>query len=233
MMRIERPMSGDSRPLPKGRAGTGGWLPLGLLLSFGLVTGCATTPPAEPANICAIFAEQDDWYPASLQAQRKWGMPVSVQMAIMKQESAFVADAQPPRRWFLGFIPLSRPSTAYGYSQALDGTWTRYQKSTGNTGAERDDFADAVDFMGWYAHQSQVELGIPPRDAYRQYLAYHEGQGGYERGTYRQKPWLMDVAHKVAADATRYQRQLRGCQPALDAALAFANPSEPPAVNGG
>lgn len=182
--------------------------------------GCATTPPSEPANLCAIFNEKDDWYEASLAAQKAWGIPVAVQMAIMKQESAFVADAQPPRDWFLGFIPLSRPSSAYGYSQALDGTWDQYVESTGHSGAERDDFADAVDFIGWYARQSQSQLGISPRDAYRQYLAYHEGQGGYARGSYQKKPWLRDVARRVASTADRYQRQLDGCKPELDETLA-------------
>lgn len=196
------------------------WVPTIGLLPVLWLAGCATTPPSEPASLCAIFAEKDDWYEASRKAQQRWGVPVSVQMAIMKQESAFVADARPPRRWFLGFIPLSRPSTAYGYSQALDGTWERYQNSTGNAAAKRDDFADAVDFIGWYTHQSQIELGIPPQDAYRQYLAYHEGQGGYQRGSYRQKPWLMQVARAVGATASRYQRQLEGCRPNLDAALA-------------
>jgi hypothetical protein len=187
-----------------------------LLIAMGL-TGCATAPPSTPSNLCAIFAEKEEWYAASRAAQRQWGVPVSVQMAIMKQESAFVADARPPRDWFLGFIPLGRPSTAYGYSQALDGTWERYQSSTGRSDAERDDFADAVDFIGWYTHASQMELGIPAYDAYRQYLAYHEGQRGYSRGSYRRKPWLMDVARKVAGTATRYQRQLETCRPALEA----------------
>ncbi len=194
-------------------------LPLVLLLPLGL-TGCAGAPPGEPSNLCAIFKEKDDWYEASVSAQKEWGMPVAVQMAIMKQESAFIADARPPREWFLGFIPLSRPSSAYGYSQALDGTWDRYVQSTGHTGAGRDDFADAVDFMGWYARQSQTELGIAPGDAYRQYLAYHEGQGGYARRSYRQKPWLMDVARKVASTADRYQRQLDSCKPEFDEELA-------------
>lgn len=202
---------------PKARCPWAAWLALAACLS---AAGCATSPPAEPANVCAIFQEQGEWYAASRQVQDQWGVPVPVQMAIMKQESAFVADAQPPRRWYLGFIPGPRPSTAYGYSQALDGTWQRYQESTGHSDAERDDFADAADFIGWYVRQTQRVLGIPPRDAYRQYLAYHEGQAGYARGSYRQKPWLLDVAHHVAADASRYQRQLRGCRIELDEALA-------------
>jgi hypothetical protein len=197
-----------------------GWaLLLAGLLLLGL-SGCATTPPSTPTDVCAIFQEKDDWYAASRDAQVRWGLPISVQMAIMKQESAFVADARPPRDWFLGFIPLGRPSSAYGFSQALDGTWERYRESTGKTSAARDDFGDAVDFMGWYANQSRIELGIPPSDAYRQYLAYHEGQAGYARGSFRRKPWLMDVARKVESTASRYQRQLRSCRPELDAALA-------------
>ena len=194
-----------------------GWVRNHLLVLFcwplflSQLYGCATTPPDEPANICSIFREKDDWYSAGLKAQKTWGIPVPVLMAIISHESAFVADARPARKWFLGFIPLSRPSTAYGYSQALDGTWERYQQTTGHTYAERDDFDDATDFIGWYAHQSQLELGIPVTDAYHQYLAYHEGQGGFRRGSYRQKPWLVDVAHKVSETATRYRRQLNDC----------------------
>jgi len=167
-----------------------------------------------------MFEEKDDWYEASVAAQKTWGIPVPVQMAIIKQESAFVADARPPRAWFLGFIPLSRPSSAFGYSQALDGTWDRYKQSTGHSGAERDDFADSVDFIGWYAQLSQKELGISMADTYRQYLAYHEGQGGYARGSYLKKPWLQDVARKVAGTADRYERQLAGCKPDLEEDLA-------------
>lgn len=186
---------------------------------FGL-TSCATTPPSEPASVCSIFREQDGWYAAARSSQQRWGVPIAVQMAIIRHESGYVADAQPPRRWWLGVIPLSRPSTAYGYSQALDGTWERYRDSTGNDGAERDDFAAAVDFVGWYARQSQAELGIPPRDAYRHYLAYHEGQGGYARGSHRQKPWLLSYARHVQETADRYQRQLQDCRAELDQMLA-------------
>lgn len=180
-----------------------------------ILVGCATTPPRSTANVCSIFAEKPDWYEAALSAQKTWGVPVSVQMAIINQESSFVEDARPPRDWFL-FIPLSRPSSAYGYSQALDGTWARYQQSTGHDGADRDDFDDAVDFIGWYVNRSRQELGIARGDAYRQYLAYHEGQGGYRQGTHRTKPALLNAARKVASNSGRYERQLSGCRAELD-----------------
>ena len=41
-------------------------------------------------------------------------------MAIIKQESSFIADAKPDRRKLLGFIPWKRKSSARGYAQAID-----------------------------------------------------------------------------------------------------------------
>ena len=180
-----------------------------------LFAGCATTPPQKPRDICSIFQEKKEWYLATLEAEKAWDIPIPVQMAIINQESSYIEDARPARRWFLGFIPLSRPSTAYGYSQALDGTWDRYVASTGNSGAARDNFEDAVDFIGWYSHQTHSELGIPKTDAYRQYLAYHEGQNGYRKGSYRSKAGLIEAARKVSATASNYQKQLRLCEQQL------------------
>jgi hypothetical protein len=136
-------------------------------------------------------------------------------MAIMHQESRFRAKAKPPRRVFLGFIPGPRPSDAYGYSQAKASTWEWYQKSTGDRGADRDDFADAITFIGWYNYQSYKRNGIPRSDTYRLYLAYHEGHGGYGRGSYRNKDWLQTVAGKVERQAQSYRQQLAGCEKEL------------------
>lgn len=190
-----------------------------LLLVSALLAGCATQPPQHPADVCAVFQEEEGWYAATRKAQRRWGVPIPVQMAIIYQESSYVEDARPPREYLLGFIPWLRPSSAYGYGQVLDGTWDGYQKATGQDGADRDEFEDVADFIGWYAQQSQARLGIAKQDAYRQYLAYHEGQGGYQRRSYAAKPWLLKVARKVAANAGRYQRQLAGCGAGLERAV--------------
>ena len=56
------------------------------------------------------------------------------------------------------------------------------------------------------------KAGIPRSDAYSLYLAYHEGIGGYKRKTYLQKPWLIQVAHKVKARSQLYQAQLNQCR---------------------
>lgn len=176
-----------------------------------LQAGCASSPPRNTADICRIFEERDGWYASARDSARKWGVSIPVQMAIINQESSFVEDARPPRVTFLG-IPLWRSSSAYGFGQAKDETWDWYREKTTRSQADRDDFADVTDFIGWYAQQSTTRLGIPKNDAYHQYLAYHEGQGGFQKGSWRGKPWLQNVARKVAATASRYRQQLSQCQ---------------------
>ncbi|MFY8298169.1 transglycosylase SLT domain-containing protein [Pseudoalteromonas sp. SS15] len=188
-----------------------------LTLSFAAVlSGCATAPPKQPDNICKIFEEKEDWYYDARDAQDKWGSPKHVLMAMMYQESSFRHDAAPPMEYFLGFIPIGRASSAYGYSQAKTPTWQDYIRETGNSGADRDDFEDAIDFMAWFVNKTHKVNGISKWDAYAQYLNYHEGWGGYKRGTYRKKKWLMAVANKVKHRAGRYGAQLKRCEAELD-----------------
>ena len=153
--------------------------------------------PRNLDNACSILEQRPGYIRAFRAAERKWGVPVHVQMATIYQESKFISDARTPLRYSLGVIPVGRQSSAFGYSQALDGTWDEYLQDQGKYGARRDDIRDATDFMGWYMHHSTEQLGISKSDARRQYLAYHEGRTGYRRGTYNNKTWLMRVANAV------------------------------------
>ena len=186
-----------------------------LLLSLTLLSACATTPPRQPEDICEIFREKSDWYDDAEDATERWGTPMHVTMAMMYQESSFREDARPPMQYFLWIIPIGRASTAYGYAQVKDETWEDYQNETDNGWADRDDFADAIDFMGWYTNKSQQLNGVSKWDAYNQYLNYHEGWGGFRRGTYLQKSWLPPVARKVEARSKLYAMQLHGCKDEL------------------
>lgn len=185
------------------------------------VSACTSAPPRNVNNLCAIFEEKDDWYDDAADARDEWGSPIPVMMAIMYQESRFQADAKPPRRKLLGFIPWFRPSSAYGYPQAKDATWEEYKDDGGSFGADRDDFADAIDFIGWYNYKSRQRSGISAQNTYGLYLAYHEGHGGFNRGTYKQKPWLMAVARKVESRANTYQSQLLVCEESLKSGGGF------------
>jgi len=186
------------------------------LVAVILLSSCSHYRPTNVENLCFIFRGEIDWYEDAVDANKKWGTPIWVMMAIMHQESHFVDDARPGRKWFLGVIPLPRKSSAYGYAQAQNPAWEDYMRATRNRGADRDDFDDAIDFIGWYTHQTQRQLGISKWDTYNQYLAYHEGRGGFKRGTWKKKAWLKKVATKVKDQSARYNQQLQSCKADLD-----------------
>jgi len=185
-----------------------------VVFSLLVLTACGSSIPSAPRNLddaCVITAEQPGWYKAMQNVQVKWGVPVAVQMATIYQESKFVGDARTPLSYKLGVIPMGRDSSAYGYAQAIDSTWDWYRRDTGNGSARRDDFDDAVDFMGWYMDQSEQKLGIKKTDARRNYLAYHDGHTGYRRGSYKRKSWLVRIAKEVGDRAVMYSEQLAQC----------------------
>ncbi len=169
------------------------------------------TPPSHLDNACSIVQQRPQYLRAFKATEHRWGVPVNIQMAVIHQESRFKANAKTPMRYILGIIPRGRQSSAYGYAQALDGTWQEYKKSTGRVLARRSNIRDATDFMGWYMNNTKRRNGVPLSDAKNQYLAYHEGQTGYARGSYRKKTWLMGVANKVSSRASMYQTQLGQC----------------------
>lgn len=182
------------------------------ILLFAALAGCASTP-TRINNVCAVFAQKDgwigNWRSAAERTERKYGVPVAILMATVRTESGFKANARPPRTTLFGIIPWKRQSSAYGYSQALDGTWTEYQVKTGNFSARRTSFGDAIDFVGWYHAQSSDRLGIERTDAYRLYLAYYSGWSAYQRGQIG--GGVQQTAQKTAQMAASYDSQLAGC----------------------
>ena len=179
------------------------------------VSSCAVTPPENPDNICSIFKEKRSWYKAAVKTEKRWKLPPYVLMSFIYQESSFKSDAKPEREKLLGFIPWKRSSSAKGFSQALTLTWEDYKDETGNSRANRKNFADSADFIGWYASKGYYQ-GFERTDARSLYLAYHEGYGGFKKKTYRKKQWLINVADRVQARSTKYQQQYWGCAKDLE-----------------
>jgi len=185
-----------------------------LLISALVLVSCSDSgqgPPRNLDNACSMKSQRPGWFKVMAKAEHKWGVPTPVYLAAIYQEPKFNPGARTPYRFALGVIPMGRQSSAYGYSQALDATWGEYKSQEGGFSAKRNNFADAVDFMGWYMDESESRNGISKFDMYNQYLAYHDGHTGYARGTYRRKAWLMRVAGEVEARAIMYQNQLRTC----------------------
>ncbi len=186
-----------------------------MALAISACSGIGGNPgkPSTPDNLCSIYAQFGNWQTSALASQQQWHIHQSITMAFIKQESAFNATARPPRKRFLGIIPGRHLSSAYGYPQAIDGTWILYQQLTGKTATVRTNFNDAIGFVGWYNSRSVRLNKISPDDAYNLYLAYHEGNGGFAKKSYLAKPWLLNVAQKVAHQAQLYRNQLHLCSP--------------------
>jgi hypothetical protein len=189
--------------------------PVAGAMMVALAVGSCSSPPSGPPraqdDICSIFAERPDWRAAVSQSAIRWGAPAEIQMAIIWAESNFRAEVQPRKNYALGVIPWGRASTASGYAQAIDSTWDWYRRDSGNTRADRNDFDDAADFVGWYMAQTMVKNGVLMHDAFNHYLAYHDGHTGFRRGDWRNKGWLQQVATRVADQAVRYRGQLHRC----------------------
>lgn len=180
-----------------------------------LVAACSGGNNSAPRNLndaCSILGQRPQFTRAFKATERQWGVPAHVQMAMIYQESKFIANARTPFRYVLGVLPMGRQTSAYGYAQALDGTWDDYRRATGRWGAKRTSIFDATDFMGWYMNDTRERNGVPLYDARNQYLAYHEGHTGYARGSYRNKSWLLRVSNEVAARADTYRGQLANCR---------------------
>ena len=180
-----------------------------------LVASCGggqSSAPRDLDNACTILKERPEYVKAFRAVERKWGVPMHVQMATIHQESKFIADARTPFRYVLGVIPMGRQSSAYGYAQALDATWDEYREDQNRRSAKRDRIRDASDFMGWYMAQSNQRNGIAFTDARNQYLAYHEGHTGFRKGSYNRKSWLVEISGKVQARSEVYEQQIAACR---------------------
>ena len=179
-----------------------------LVLLMFFIPSCSSIPN-NTSNSCKIFDERYLWYKHTKKVEQKWGTPINVQLAIIKAESDFDWLAKPPRQKLFKIIPFKRPSSSFGYSQAVKGTWEQYKNETGNKLATRARFRDSVDFIGWYTNKSKSILKISLQDAFKQYIAYHEGWGNYKN--YKKNKKVINLAKKVEIQSNIYKKQLSKC----------------------
>ena len=177
------------------------------------LTSCSSIPK-DTSNSCLIFDERYLWYKHSKKVEKKWGTPIYIQLAIIKMESDFDWLAKPERQKIFKIIPYKRPSSSFGYSQAVKGTWEQYKRETGNKFATRVRFKDSVDFIGWYTNKTETILKISKKDAFKQYLAYHEGWGNFKY--YKKNKKVIKLAKKVEKQSNVYKKQLLRCANSLN-----------------
>ena len=178
-----------------------------------ILTSCSSIPK-NTSNSCSIFSERYLWYKHTKKTEKKWGTPIYIQLAIIKMESDFNWLAKPKRQKIFKVIPYKRPSSSFGYSQAVKGTWKQYKSETGNKLATRTRFKDSVDFIGWYTDKTEKILKIPKTDAFKQYIAYHEGWGNYKN--YKENIKVIGLAKKVKKQSDKYKNQLQKCKKTLN-----------------
>jgi len=183
-----------------------------LILFLFFVSACSSVPN-NTSNSCKIFDERYLWYKHSKKVEEKWGTPIHIQLAIIKMESDFDWLAKPPRQKLFKVIPFKRPSSSFGYSQAVKGTWEQYKTETGNKLATRARFKDSVDFIGWYTNKTNSILRISLNDAFKQYVAYHEGWGNYKY--YKKNKKVINLAKKVETQSQIYKKQFSKCRSLL------------------
>jgi len=188
-------------------------LKINFLLIFVFLISACSSIPSNTSDSCSIFNERYLWYKHAKKSEQKWGTPIYLQLAIIKMESGFDWLAKPPRQKLFKIVPYKRPSSSFGYSQAVKGTWKQYKTETGNKIATRTRFKDSVDFIGWYTSKTEKILKVSKQDAFKQYIAYHEGWGNYKN--YKNNKKVINLAKKVEKQASIYKKQLSDCKNSL------------------
>ena len=182
---------------------------------FFLIISCSSVPKY-PQNACKIFGENYLWYKSIKKSSETYRVPIHIILAFVKKESGFNRWAKPKRTKLFKIIPYKRPSSSFGYSQAVKKTWELYKNETNNPLALRARFKDSVLFIGWYINKTNKINKVPFDDAYRHYLNYYLGWGNYAKQKYKTDKNSIIFAKKVEKQSKIYKNQLQECQKSLD-----------------
>ncbi|WP_150467353.1 transglycosylase SLT domain-containing protein [Francisella sp. SYW-9] len=155
-------------------------------------------------NICQVLKHHPSWRNSLIKADKRYNISPAFTLAVIHQESKFHANAK------------NRHSSAFGYAQAVDGTWRIFQKDV-EPYAKRNDFNDSVEFIDWYMAQLAHKLHIKTSNSFDLYLAYMLGEGGYRDymdNSYKSSSMLHReaIAAKVRLKSQVYSLELKDCK---------------------
>ena len=185
------------------------------LLAFSFLVSCSSVPKY-PQNACKIFGEKYLWYKSVKKSSERYGAPIHIILAFVNKESGFNRWAKPKRTRLFKIVPYKRPSSSFGYSQAVNKTWELYKTETNNPLALRARFKDSVMFIGWYMQKTKKINKIPLNDSYRQYLNYYLGWGNYANKVYKTDKKAVIFAKNVQKQSKIYKSQLLECEKNLN-----------------
>jgi|TARA_B110000438_G_scaffold111178_1_gene109065 hypothetical protein len=183
--------------------------------TFIILASCSSVQQ-HSSNACKLFGERYLWYKNVKKSSETYGAPVHIILSFVNKESGFKRFAKPKRAKLFKIIPYKRPSSSFGYSQAVNKTWELYKTETNNPLALRASFKDSVMFIGWYMAKTKKINKVSLNDPYRQYLNYYLGWGNYAKKTYKTDKKAIIFAKNVEKQSEIYKNQLRECQKALN-----------------
>ena len=181
-----------------------------------LLTASCSSIPKYPENACKIFGENYLWYKSVKKSSETYGAPIHIILAFVNKESGFNRWAKPKRTKLFKIFPYKRPSSSFGYSQAVKKTWELYKNETNRPLALRTRFKDSVMFIGWYMNKTNKINKVPLTDSYRQYLNYYLGWGNYAKKVYKTDKKAIIFAKNVENQSKIYKSQLTECQKSLN-----------------
>ena len=182
---------------------------------FFFIASCSSVPK-HTSNACKIFGEKYLWYKHAKKSSEIYNVPIHIILAFINKESGFNRWAKPKRTKLFKIVPYKRPSSSFGYSQAVKKTWELYKTETNNPLAVRTRFKDSVMFIGWYINKTHKINKIPLNDSYRQYLNYYLGWGNYAKKVYKTDKKAIILAKNVQKQSNIYKGQLNECQKSLN-----------------
>ena len=185
-----------------------------LIILF-FLSACSSVPKY-PQNACKIFGQKYLWYKSAKKSSDTYGVPIHIILAFVNKESGFNRWAKPKRKKLFKIVPYKRPSSSFGYSQAVKKTWELYKAETNSPLALRTRFKDSVMFIGWYMNKTKKINKVPLHDSYRQYLNYYLGWGNYAKKVYKTDKKAIILAKKVQKQSKIYKNQLSECQKSLN-----------------
>lgn len=176
-----------------------------MIVSFGLALG----PVDYDRRICRVLKTNWGWSRSLKKVSKRYDISPGLLLSIIYHESGFKPYARPKRDKLLGVIPWQM-KTSFGYGQIKDETWKWYQGHNPGWFQSRTNFSDTLHFIGWYYQLflTKAQSDLIQRDFY---LAYHEGLGGYSRGSYDGNEWLLNKANSVVLRAEMYNEALKDC----------------------
>ena len=142
-------------------------------------------------------------------------MPISTILAVINKESGFKRFAKPPRHKLFKIIPYRRPSSSFGFSQAINKTWELYKKENNKPTALRISYRSSSDFVGWYFWKANKINKVSLSNTRDLYLNYYLGFSAYKNKAYRTDKKAIIFAMSVEKQAKVYKNQLRECKSIL------------------